>query len=193
MKYSCEKPRKVNRDHVADVDADVAWEKIKQGVAERDIDDVKEGVAEYVKALDGAVTYREMQEALIDQGTNLWFIGTERALVGAFTNMDLQGNMSKTYTVSYRFSEKPERPIEIEGWPKTREEILSRLDDAGDVVATGKSRCHNCNEFGHMSKDCAQEKIENTDAKKVCCSNCNEDGHRLRDCEPSRNPYMNTI
>lgn len=177
----------INRDNVANVTPEEAWEKIKRAAAERDVDDAKEALQEYVKSLDGAPTYREIQMGLIDEGVNLWFIGIEKELLGAFTNMDLQGNPDKKYTISYRFSEKPCRPRERVAWPESREEILSRLDDAGDAVESGKRRCYNCDEFGHSSKACPNPPREKEDNEPKLCPNCNEEGHRLRDCEyPSR-------
>lgn len=113
----------------------------------------------------------------------MWLIAVERQILPTFTNMDLQGNMGKKYSVSYRFSDKPERPREIEGWPGSVDEILSRLDDAGEVVNNGKSVCHNCKQVGHVSKNCPEEKPESSDGPRVICSNCNEAGHRVRDCE----------
>ncbi|EKJ77187.1 hypothetical protein NXS19_003837 [Fusarium pseudograminearum] len=182
----CEKPRKINRDHIADVHPEVAWEKIKQAVADRDVDDAKEAVNEYVKGIEGEITYRQLQEALIDHKIGLWLIPTERTLIQVFTNMDLQGNIDKKYTVSYRFVEKADRPREIEGWPKTREELLERLDDAGEIVDRGLPLCNNCKELGHVSKFCTQEKMERTDGPKISCYNCGADGHRVRDCPEPR-------
>lgn len=182
FRASCEKPRKIDREHVADVSPEDAWEKIKEAVADNDIDDAKDAVQEYVKALDGTPTYKDIQIGLIDSGINLWFIPLERELIGAFTNMDLQGNVDKKYTVSYRFSDKPARPRERQGWPETRDEILSRLDDAGDRVDSLKQRCFNCNEFGHSSKTCPEPKRERVE-EAILCNNCQGEGHRQRDCK----------
>ncbi|WZH43642.1 Hexamer-binding protein [Fusarium acuminatum] len=43
-----------------------AWEKIKQATAEKDLDDVKEAVQEYIKSVNGEVTYRQLEETFID-------------------------------------------------------------------------------------------------------------------------------
>ncbi|KFA73390.1 hypothetical protein S40288_09028 [Stachybotrys chartarum IBT 40288] len=184
IRKECENARKLNRDNIANMPAEDAWEKLKRAAMERDVDDAKEAVQEYVKALQGAVTYREIQEACIDQNIGFWLIATERGLLSVFTNMDLQGNLGKKYSISYRFSEFPNKPREKYGWPETREEILSRLDDAGDVVNTGLPVCMNCGEVGHISKDCTTEKRERPPA--IPCSNCGTEGHRLRDCPEPR-------
>ncbi|PFH60710.1 hypothetical protein XA68_10509 [Ophiocordyceps unilateralis] len=185
-KNRCENARKINRDHVATLSPDDAWAKIKRAVAERDMDDVKEAVQEYVKALEGAVTYRDLQEGLINEGINLFIIGIERPLAPVFTNMDLQGNMGKKFSISFRFSEKPDRPREAEAFPKSRDELLARLEDAGEVVNNGRSLCHNCGELGHVAKYCTQERVDKPEGPKITCTNCGEDGHRLRDCPQPR-------
>ncbi|KAF4511954.1 hypothetical protein G6O67_001150 [Ophiocordyceps sinensis] len=186
MKSKCENARKVNRDHVADLTPEDAWAKLERAVVERDMDDTKEAIQEYVKALDGAITYRELQEAMIDHGIKLFLIATERSLVSVFTNMDLQGNMGKRFSISYRFSEQPDRPREADSFPKSREELLARLDEAGEIVNSGRPLCRNCGELGHVAKFCSEEKFEKPDQPKIACNNCGEDGHRIRDCPKPR-------
>jgi hypothetical protein len=159
-----------------------AWAMIRKGAAERDSDDVKEAVQIYIKASPDT-TYPELEQAFRKQGIGLHLIALEKtSLAMTLTNMDLQGNMDKKYTVSYRFSNKPARPREAEGWP-TPEENIERLADAGDVVDRGLSKCNNCNELGHTSRSCPQEKMENADRVVIKCFNCDSEGHRVRDCE----------
>ncbi|KAG6107085.1 hypothetical protein E4U31_000344 [Claviceps sp. LM219 group G6] len=186
LRKNCENSRLINRDHIADVTPDDALEKIKIAASQRDVDDVKEAVQEYIKSVHGEVNYHELQNMFINQDVNLWLIATERQLVNVFTNMDLQGNTGKKYTISYRFSEKPERPREIEGWPKSRAELLDRLHDAGEVVDSGQIRCHICREVGHAARFCTQERAETNAQPAISCSNCAAEGHRLRDCPEPR-------
>ncbi|PHH66920.1 hypothetical protein CDD81_5272 [Ophiocordyceps australis] len=181
----CTNPRLVNRDHVADMSPDEAWAKLRSAVAERDVDDVKEAINEYVKAVNADITFRELQEALLDNGIKLFLIATEKPLMKVLTNMDLQGNLGKKYSISYRFSEYADRPREVESFPKTREELLARLDDAGDIVNKGVPLCRNCDELGHISKYCPKEKVI-FERPKIICSNCNLEGHRIRDCKEPR-------
>ncbi|PHH75228.1 hypothetical protein CDD80_2534 [Ophiocordyceps camponoti-rufipedis] len=204
MRNSCTNARKLDRDNVATVNPDEAWAKIKTAASERDVDDVKEAVQEYVKALDGAVTYRELQEGLINEGINLFLVAVERPLAPVFTNMDLQGNMGKKYSISYRFTEKPGRPREADAFPKNREELLARLDDAGPKPRVDKSACRNCGQSGHRAADCEEPpNLDNVECRKCgetghfsrdCpqggprgCRNCGGEGHMAKDCDQPRN------
>jgi hypothetical protein len=92
--------------------------------------------------------------------------------------MDLQGNLGKKYTVTWRLSDKPLRPKEKDSWPTTPEENLERLEDAGVPVDRGIPKCSNCDELGHIFKHCPQEKQENADKAVVKCYNCDQIGHR---------------
>jgi hypothetical protein len=178
----CKNPRKIDRSLVAEVAAVDAWSKICQGAKDRDMDIVKEGIAEYVKA-EPATTYAELHKAFQNQSLDVFIMAIEKPqLVGALTNMDLQGNLGKKYTVSFRFSDKPARAREAEYFPKTAEENLQRLEDAGEPVNRGQSKCTNCNEYGHTSRFCQSDAVEK-DRVVVKCFNCGEEGHRVRDCK----------
>lgn len=184
IQSECTRPRKIIRDDIEDIPAEQAWAELLAAVEQRDVDDCKEAIQKYIKQEPG-MTYVQLQAALLEQGTSLYLIATERALVGTFTNMDLQGNLGKKYTISYRFSKTPARPREADGWPKDEAEILERLNDAGEPVPNGLPRCINCSEIGHISKNCPQEKRE-IPQPAVTCFNCGETGHRFRDCKAER-------
>ncbi|KAK0727013.1 hypothetical protein B0T26DRAFT_112661 [Lasiosphaeria miniovina] len=158
-----------------------AWVLIKEAVNERDIDDVKEAVQTYVKS-SPSTTYPELEEAFRSQKLPLWLIAIEKTgLVSTLTNMDLQGELEKKYTVTYRFQWNPPRPRDREVWPKDVEENIERLKDAGEVVPRGVPKCRNCGQVGHTSKSCPEEKLEKQ-ATTINCYNCDAVGHRIRDC-----------
>lgn len=110
----------------------------------------------------------------------------EKEVLDTYTIMDLQGNLDKKFCVSYRFSDKPRRPKEKEGWPASLEENMERLKNAGEPVDRGIPKCANCGVVGHMLKSCPEEKVEPTDKVSVKCFNCDEIGHRVRDCPNPR-------
>lgn len=181
----CEAARKIDRSHLPEMTTDDAWECIKAAAKERDIDDVKEAIQIYVKSSPDA-TYAELERAFRAQEVPLWLIAIEKtSLAATLTNMDLQGHLGKKYTVTYRFQWNPPRPRDRELWPADVEENLERLKDAGEVVARGLPKCRNCDEIGHISKSCPQEKMEIDTVREIKCYNCDEVGHRMRDCKSS--------
>lgn len=146
------------------------------------MDDMKIALNKYIKATPDA-TYVLLEKAFRQQNIPLYIIAYKKELLTTYVNMDLQGNLKKTYTISYRKTPRHSRPKEKEYWPETPEENLERLADAGEPVDVGVSVCNRCNELGHASKQCAEEYVENADKVEVKCFNCDQVGHRVRDCK----------
>jgi hypothetical protein len=182
--FECKNPRKVDRSHIPDVPAEQAWAELTAASAERDLDDMKEALMKYIKATPDA-TYLDLEKAFRTQDFNLYIIALEKELAMTYTNMDLQGNLEKKYSVSWRMSSKHSRPKEKDLWPASPEENLERLLDAGEPVDRGIPKCTNCDQLGHTSKSCPDEKQENGDRAAVKCFNCDQVGHRVRDCKSS--------
>jgi len=151
---------------------------------ERDLDDFKEALQKYLKATPD-VTYVQLETAFRIQGFKFYYIALEKEIQETFSNMDLQGNLGKKYSVSLRKTDKHQRPKEKELWPSSLEENLARLADAGEPVNRGIPKCNNCDQLGHMSRSCPEEKVEHTDRAEVKCYNCEQVGHRVRDCKRS--------
>jgi len=177
----CTEPRKIKYDDVETLPAEYAWEQLKAASDERDLDDFKEALRKYMKATPDA-TYVQLETAFRYQNFNFYYIALEKELQETFSNMDLQGNLGKKYSVSLRKSNKHQRPKEKELWPASPEENLSRLEDAGEPVNRGIPKCSNCDALGHNFKACPEDKQEQTDRAEVKCYNCDGTGHRVRDC-----------
>ncbi|KUI61742.1 ATP-dependent RNA helicase glh-4 [Cytospora mali] len=186
MAAECPNARKIDRSHLPEMTGEEAWKLLEMAIIEKDLDEVKETIQIYAKAQPDT-TFVELEKALRAQGYGLYLIPKERTNLSiTLTNMDLQGNLCKKYTVNYRFSDKPLRHSEREGWPENHDQVLERLADAGDVVPwVGKPKCNNCEKLGHTSKNCPEDKIE-AERTVVKCYNCNEEGHRIRDCPTPR-------
>ena len=178
----CENPRKIGRDHVKDMSSNVAWELVKKGVEEHDLDDVKTAMESFIKALPDT-TYVQLEQSFRKNGLGIYLIAIEKELAMTYTNMDLQGNLDRKYSVTWRWSDKALRPKEKDAWPTTPEENLERLADAGEPVDRGVPKCSNCDQLGHTKARCPEEKMENADRAIVKCYNCEEVGHRVRDCK----------
>jgi hypothetical protein len=149
---------------------------------ECDLDDFKDATKKYLKATPGT-TYQQLEQAFRGEQFKIYLIAMEKELKETFTNMDLQGNLDKKYTVSYRLSQNHQRPKEKEAWPATAQENIDRLGDAGEPVDRGVPKCNNCEQLGHTFRNCPEEKQEITDRAVVKCYNCEEIGHRVRDCK----------
>lgn len=182
----CKNPRKGLFEGVEEISAEQAWEEMKVASDERDLDDFKEALEKYLKAVPDS-TYVQLEGAFRGQNFNVFLIAVEKELTSTYTNMDIQGNLGKTFTISYRLSAHHQRPKEKEMWPPSPEENLVRLADAGKYhppmlshnpnrflgvpVDRGVPKCSNCEELGHTKKHCPEEQVENVDRAVVKCYN----------------------
>jgi len=81
--------------------------------------------------------------------------------------VDFQGVLDKKHSVSWRWGDKPARPKEKDAWPPTPAENYERLADAGEPVDRGIPKCSNCDQLGHVKRNCPEEKMENADRPVV--------------------------
>ncbi|POS85195.1 hypothetical protein EPUL_003121, partial [Erysiphe pulchra] len=183
--FGCTRPRKINRDHIQDMSGEEAWKRIQDAAEERDLDDLKEAIEIYIKA-EPETTYQQLEKKFRDNDVGVYIIALEKELAATYTNMDIQGTLDRTYSITWRWSPKPMRPKEIQFWPSTPEDNFERLADAGEPTDRGVPKCSNCNTLGHTRRRCPQEIIENPDRTTVLCFNCNKTGHRMRDCPDPR-------
>lgn len=190
LALACQNPRKIDRSAVEDIDAEKAWEQMKEAAQDKDVFDFKDALTKYLKHYPD-LTYTELEAGLRDSDMKVWIIATEREILPTMTLMDLQGNLNKKWSIGYRFSPKAERPREVAIWPKSMEENLERLADAGEPVPNWIPQCLNCKEMGHTSKYCLTERAE-SERVVIRCYNCDTEGHRVRDCEFSP-PWLHTV
>lgn len=111
------------------------------------MEDVKDAVEKYVKACP-EITYAQLEHAFRSQNVGVYLICIEKELATTYTNMDLQGNLKKKYTVTWHFSPKAPRPKDVDYWPQSAEENQERLQDCGIPVDCLMPKCSNCNEVG---------------------------------------------
>ncbi|KAI9763684.1 MAG: hypothetical protein M1840_009157 [Geoglossum simile] len=161
-----------------------AWKLLATASDERDLFDFKEAVKMYIKALPGT-TYKELEDAFRSSNLSVYLIAVEKEVIATSTIINLQGKMDCKYLVTYHFSPKARRESEKATWPATPEENLQRLEDAGHVANRGIPLCNNCEELGHISKNCPEEKRAPV-GPEIRCVNCDELGHRSRDCGQDR-------
>lgn len=158
-----------------------AWQLIRMADFERDVYDLKESCLMYIKGLPN-VSFLEIHQALQNLDNGACLVALETEAPEMYTFMDAQGNLGKTYQVTFRFSLSADRDLDKSMYPKSAQENLERLKDAGIMVSRLMEKCSNCGELGHSKKHCSEAKGEHERAK-VSCVNCLKDGHRSRDCK----------
>ncbi|KAK3678971.1 hypothetical protein LTR78_001424 [Recurvomyces mirabilis] len=169
---------------IKEVTAEEAWSMLESADKEKDISDIKHAMLTYAKAYPD-VTFEELEQVFRDAEMNTYLIAKQQEVASTMTIVNLQGAKDQEFTVSTQFTNKPRRAAFAEGWPSTPEENMERLGKAGIPMDRHEQKCSNCNELGHGSKSCPEEKQENNKIV-VTCANCSEDGHRARDCSAPR-------
>lgn len=81
----CKNPRKIDRSKLPELEPDLAWEKIKEAVADRDLEDVKDAVQVFLRAVPDT-TYAELERAFRQQNMGIYLICVEKELQPTYTN-----------------------------------------------------------------------------------------------------------
>lgn len=102
---------------------------------------------------------------------NTFIIAKEQVIADTHTIINFQGKPGQKYVVSYQFSAKPKRAKFAEGWPTTPDDNRIRLSEAGIVMDGLVQKCTNCQELGHISKNCSQERQESAAKVAITCAN----------------------
>ena len=98
----------------------------------------------YCKAVP-ASTYDELENAFRTMGFDTHLIARKKEdLFTTQTLVNIQGKIDCAYEVGFYFSDRPQRPKAKEGWPKSTQENLERLKDAGLPMDRGIPKCGRC-------------------------------------------------
>jgi hypothetical protein len=89
------------------------------------------------------MTYVELEKEFRNRGYKVYLIAMEKEIESTQTIVSLQGKIGCKYAVFYFFSDKPQRPNMKERWPKSAEENLERLENAGVPMDSGIVKCNN--------------------------------------------------
>ncbi|KAI9673629.1 MAG: hypothetical protein M1817_002266 [Caeruleum heppii] len=182
----CTNKRLIDYSDVPDMTPDAAWDILKKADKEKELDDFREAMRVYCKAVPDT-TFVDLEKAFRRQDFKtfliaVWCGNKEKQTTKGHTIVDLQGNLNMNYQVQYHFTQKPKR---IPGVAESAEENLTRLEKAGFVMDSHVIVCSKCEEIGHGSKFCKADVPEH-ERVVVKCANCEEVGHRARDCPKER-------
>ncbi|KAJ0414352.1 hypothetical protein BJY00DRAFT_33021 [Aspergillus carlsbadensis] len=180
----CKENRKFDLNHIADKLPEEAWALMKKASTERDLEDFREALKIYTKAVPDA-SFVDIEKKMRQESFNIYLIALEREISDCISLINLQGKLNCTYVVGFFYSAKALRANLKERWPDSPDDNLERLEDAGLPFDRQIPKCSNCNEMGHTARGCKEERaiIERVEVK---CVNCNEAGHRARDCPQPR-------
>ncbi|EEQ28190.1 conserved hypothetical protein [Microsporum canis CBS 113480] len=180
----CTQNRKFEQHNIPDKLPEEALGILKKASKERDLEDFRDGLKIYSKAVPLA-TYVDIEKLLRQEKLNVYLIGLEREIGDCHTVVNLQGKLNCKYVIGIYFSDKPQRINLKERWPASPEENLERLAEAGLPLDRQVPKCSNCGKMGHIMKSCKEE-LSVVERVEVKCVNCKQPGHRARDCKEAR-------
>ncbi|KAM0117051.1 hypothetical protein ACP6JC_006374 [Aspergillus fumigatus] len=180
----CTENRKFDLNDIPDKLPEEAWAALKKASNERDLEDFREGLKVYSKAVPQA-TFVDIEKKMREENFNIYLIAMEKPVEDSIRLINLQGKLNCKYVVAFYFSPKPQRANLKERWPADPEENLERLEVAGFPYDKQIPKCGNCGEMGHTARGCKEERAL-VDRVEVKCVNCNASGHRARDCTEPR-------
>ncbi|KAG0230457.1 hypothetical protein BGW42_000934 [Actinomortierella wolfii] len=174
------------------------------------MEDIKPALGAICEAMQGE-EWTEIERRLREENSCIYLVAVDQPAKHDFTLVNLKGQPDQRFRLLATFYPPGTFTYGFLGrtYPKTAEENLRRLLHAGVVRDTYTTRCWNCREVGHTTKDCRFEKREvdhsmyynkcyacgssnhktrscpELDAR-VTCSNCNLEGHISRECPEPR-------
>ncbi|THC99342.1 hypothetical protein EYZ11_001154 [Aspergillus tanneri] len=188
LTMECKSNRKFDMNHIPDKLPDEAWNAIKAASAERNLEDFREALNMYSKAVPQA-TFLDIEKKLREDNLCFYIIAMDKQVDECISLINLQGKLNCKYVVGFFYRPKPQRAHLRERWPESVEDNFERLENAGLPYDRQIPKCGNCGEMGHTTRGCKEERalVERIEVK---CVNCNAVGHRARDCtETRRDPY----
>lgn len=91
------------------------------------------------------VEFVDIEQGLRDNKHTVHLIALEREIPETMTIVDLKGRTGRKYVVGFYLGDKPRRAKASGAWPKSPEENLERLKDAGLIMDAHKLKCGRCN------------------------------------------------
>ncbi|KAL4755864.1 uncharacterized protein BDW70DRAFT_154623 [Aspergillus foveolatus] len=177
---NCTGNRKFDLNHIPDMLPEQAWELLRKASNDRVLEDFREGLKIYSKAVPNA-TFADIEVKMRAESFNIYLIAMERQKSDCIILINLQGKLNCTYVQTFV------------NWPPSIEENIERLNDAGLPYDRQIPKCSNCGEKGNGSRSCKEERvvIERVEVKrprvdKFACRNCESSEHKVFECPNPR-------
>ncbi|KAI9932844.1 hypothetical protein MW887_009096 [Aspergillus wentii] len=190
----CTENRKFDLNNIPDKLPEEAWAVLKKASDEKDLEDFREGLKVYSKAVPVA-TFLDIEKKMREENFKFYLIAMEKPHGDSISLINLQGKLNCKYVVGFYFSAKPQRANLRERWPESVEENLERLEDAGLPYDRQIPKCANCGgkrryissqlcrilmraEMGHTARGCKEDRapierveVKYSDHKAADCPN----------------------
>ncbi|KAF3932017.1 hypothetical protein ABW20_dc0103805 [Dactylellina cionopaga] len=180
---------------VKDGEIEGTWAAMKQAGEDRDLDAFKDAFFKYISLCPDS-NPKLLQGAFKESDFVYNLVAIKKDITNRQVVIDLQGNLNKEFVVTFQTSLKGRRSkvaAKDDRYPKSEEENMERLKNAGFVQESFVPYCTNCNQRGHGTRACPKERLpkDGPDAPTIKCVNCGEEGHRSRDCTEERRQRRN--
>ncbi|TKA63859.1 hypothetical protein B0A55_10704 [Friedmanniomyces simplex] len=155
--------------NIEELPPDVAWKALEAADQDRDVDDIKRAILAYAKVVPN-ITFEEFEKVFRSSGFNTYIIAKQQAVADTHTIVQFQGVTDQEFVWSIQFSPDPRRKMSVGGWPATLEINLERLKKTGIAMDRMVPKCSNCEQLGHNSRGCPEEKRE-VQKNRISCAN----------------------
>ncbi|KAF9573315.1 hypothetical protein EC968_008769 [Mortierella alpina] len=138
-----------------------AWPEFLEADKTRDLDEVKPALAKLCEAYLGG-DWQAVEKKLRDEKCNTYLLAMEDTLSFGYTLVNLKYQPDQRYRVIPSFI----KPGSVKkgrmaiGMARNYEENYARLLEGGVVRSSGVLKCHNCQQVGHRSSECPEERRE---------------------------------
>ncbi|KAJ6171287.1 Zinc knuckle CX2CX4HX4C [Penicillium chermesinum] len=116
--FECKANRKFDLGNVPDVLPEEAWELMKKASDVNDLDDFREAVKMYSKAVPDA-TWVDIEKKLREGKLRYYLIALIHDTMDVNTLIDLQGKLDRKYAISFQESQTPPRCFLRTRWPES--------------------------------------------------------------------------
>ncbi|KAF9167934.1 hypothetical protein DFQ26_002388 [Actinomortierella ambigua] len=187
-----------------------AWKRFLIADKTQDFEDIRPALGAICEAMQGH-DWIEIERRLREENCYTYLVAVDQPIKNDFTLVNLKGEPDQRFRLIATFYPPGCFSYGYLGrtYPRTAEENSRRLPEAGVVRDSGITRCWNCRDTGHGSKDCPMEKrpadlsmyynkcyvCGSSDHKTrncpdvdatMTCNNCGQSGHMSRECPEPR-------
>ena len=145
-----------------------SWKAMKE-TKKRDLDEFRRAFGSYCRfnfAMNAEnpevppLNAKDLEIAFRKDNFKVYLIAKKKKIGPQYVCVSPGGQIGMQYQLIFSNTPDAPRKKDEEGWPKSVQENLERLESAGFLLDSGVPVCGNCGERGHVFKSCPKEKVE---------------------------------